>query len=360
MPEEIDMKRDWCNQSCKSGVYKPAGVCPMKKAGKAALMTAAFAFAVIPLLSQTSPTPKPSFDVISIKPSAPNLNGIRGGGARGDRYTMSGATLRLLLQNAYTRTSTMGPIAQLQIIGGPTWIDADRYDIQATADCSGGALSREQVQLMVQSLLEDRFQLKAHMETRELPIYNLVVAKDGPKLKASADQTPPGNGQGPPQPCSPVPAGALAPPPPPPPPLPGPGQRGGPLDPNFVMPRGSMFMMGSPTGTTLRAAGVPLTNLVLMLQQQIGRPIVDKTDLKGLFDFTLQFGREGLASPGFGGGPPPEAGLGLAGPGAAPSAAADPVPSLFTAIQELGLRLESAKGPIEVLVVDSVQKPTAN
>jgi uncharacterized protein (TIGR03435 family) len=140
----------------------------MNKIGKAALLTAAFIFAVIPLLSQTSPaTPKAklSFEVVSIKPSAPNL-GIRGGGARGDRYTMSGATLKMLLQNAYQPIATTGTVSQIQIIGGPTWIDADRYDIQATADCSGGVLSRGQIQSMVQSMLEDRFQLKAHMETR--------------------------------------------------------------------------------------------------------------------------------------------------------------------------------------------------
>src|SRR2546421_11566395 len=140
-----------------------AGVYPMKKTGKVVFMTAAFAFAVIPLLSQTAPNPKPAFEVISIKPSAPNL-GLRGGGPRGDRYSMVGATLKMLLQTAYSRPSSGGLPAQLQVIGGPNWIDTDRYDIQATADCSGGALSREQTQLMVQSMLEDRFQLKAHTE----------------------------------------------------------------------------------------------------------------------------------------------------------------------------------------------------
>lgn len=332
----------------------------MKKTGKAALIAAAFAFAALPLLSQTSPTPKPSFEVISIRPSAPNL-GIRGGGARGNRYTMSGASLRMLLQNAYQRPPAAGPVAQLQIIGGPSWIDSDRYDIQATVDCGGGVLSREQVQLMVQSMLEERFQLKAHMETRELPIYNLVVAKDGPKIKASADQTPPALPPGgPPQPCGPAP---------PVPAVPGgtpfgpinPGQRGNPLDPNFVVPRGAMMMMMSPTGMTMQAAGVPLTNMLATLQQQVGRPIVDKTDLKGLFDFRLQFSSEGLTMPGLPP-PPPPPGLGPApaGPATAPSTATDPVPSLFTAIQELGLRLESSKGPVAVLVVDSVQKPTEN
>ncbi len=330
----------------------------MHKTGKLALFAGAFVFAAIPLLSQTTPAKKPSFEVVSIKPSAPNL-GIRGGGPRGDRYTMTGANLRMLLQQGYQRMSNNAPIGgALQIIGGPAWIDSDRYDIQATADCSGGVLSRQQVQWMIQSMLEDRFQLKAHTETRDLPIYNLIPGKDGPKLKASEDQTPPalGGPAGPPQPCSPATNA------PPPLPLPPPGQRGGPGDPNFVLPRGAMMIMMNPTGLTLQATGVPLGNLINMLQNQVGRPIIDKTDLKGLFDFKLQFSPEGLNLPN-GGTPfgplgPGPGGAGGAGP--ATTAASDPVPSLFTAIQELGLRLESSKGPVEVLVVDSVQKPTEN
>ena len=120
------------------------------------------------------------------------------------------------------------------------------------------------------------------------------------------------------------------------------------------------MMMMSPTGLTMQAAGVPLANMVNMLQQQIGRPIIDKTDLKGLFDFKLQFSPEGLTLPGLPGGFPPGAGPGPGGPGAATTTAADPVPSLFTAIQELGLKLDSTKGPVEVLVIDSVEKPTEN
>jgi uncharacterized protein (TIGR03435 family) len=277
---------------------------------------------------------------------------------------MAGATLRMLLQQAYQKTATGTPISQLQIVGGPGWMDSDRYDITATADCSGGTLSREQVQQMIQSLLADRFQVKAHLETRELPIYNLVAGKDGPKIKASADQTPPNAGRGgPPQPCSPAPPNAQAAgAPPPPPPLPPPGQRGGILDPNFAMPRGAMAMMFNGTGSTLRAAAVPIANLIGMLQQQVGRQLVDKTGLTGLFDFTLQFSAEGLSVPGLPpgalppGAPPPAA----AGQTPGTASAADPVPSLFTAIQELGLKLESSKGPVEVLVVDSAQKPTEN
>jgi uncharacterized protein (TIGR03435 family) len=239
-------------------------------------------------------------------------------------------------------------------------MDSDRWDIQATADCSGGVLSREQLQLMIQSMLEDRFQLKAHLETREMPIYNLVLGKDGPKLKASEDQTPPNLGQGgPPPPCGPVPAAPPATLPPPPPP-PAPGQRGGILDPNFVMPRGGMAMTFGTMGMGIRASAVPISNLVNMLQNQVGRPIIDKTDLKGLFDFTLQFSPEGLNNPGLPGLPPPGAGAAPIGPGATATPASDPVPSLFTAIQDLGLRLESSKGPVPALVIDSVQKPTEN
>src|SRR5215471_11484502 len=181
----------------------------MNKTAKGLLLTAALGVAALSLLSQTSSGKKPSFEVVSIKPSAPLGPGpIRiGGGTRGDRYTMNSATLRMLLQQAYSKNSNAGPGGQIQLIGGPSWMDSDRYDIQASADCSGGVLSREQLQLMIQSMLEDRFQLKAHMETRELPIYNLVVAKDAPKIKASEDQTPPALAPGgPPQPCAPAPA----------------------------------------------------------------------------------------------------------------------------------------------------------
>src|SRR5262249_5240093 len=119
----------------------------MKRTGRIALFIAALAFAVAPLLSQTAP--KPSFEVVSIKPSAPNL-GIRGGGARGDRFTLTGASLRMMLQMGFQRSgSNGGPLGgQLQVIGGPGWMDTERYDIQAKADCSGGPLPREQMQLM--------------------------------------------------------------------------------------------------------------------------------------------------------------------------------------------------------------------
>jgi uncharacterized protein (TIGR03435 family) len=244
----------------------------MNGTGKAALLVVAFTFAVIPLLSQTTSqttSSKPSFEVVSIKPSAPNL-GLRGGGPCGDRLMLVGMSLKMLLQLAYSRPNTSGQPTnpnQLQVIGGPNWIDSDRYDIEAKADCRGGILPREQMQLMVQSMLEDRFQLKARMETRERPIYNLVVGKDGHKINVSADQTPAtpfGGRGGPPQPCDPATAGPLPVPPPPPPP---PGQRG--VAPSEIpnMPRGAMVIGVSPNGISMQATAVPITNLVNVLRE---------------------------------------------------------------------------------------------
>ena len=314
------------------------------------VLVAAAALAAVPLHSQSSQ--RPSFEVVSIKPSPPLGSGaIRiGGGVAGDRFTLGGVTLRMLLQIAFSRPENNPLSGQLQIVGGPSWMESDRYDITAKADCSGGTFSRQQVPPMMQSLLEDRFQLKAHMETRELPVYDLVVMKDGPKIKRSADQTTPSFAATQPGPCE-----AAQGPPPAPPTLPAGGFR-----PDTPMPRGTTMIMMSNNGMTLRASATPFANLVRMLQQQLGRAIVDKTGLTGLYDFELTFTPDGLQSP-FGRGvplppPPPPDG----GPVSAPATPADPVPSIFTSVQQLGLKLESTKAPIEVLVIDSVQKPTEN
>jgi len=326
----------------------------MKRTGKLILLIAAAAFAALPLLSQTPAPQRLSFDVVSIKPNAsPPRGGYIGGGTRGDRYTMVYSNLRMLLRSAYQPPSTT-PSAPLQIIGGPNWIDSDRYDIQATANCGGGSLSQEQVQLMIRSMLEDRFQLKAHMETREGQVYNLVVAKNPPKIKLSEDQTPvPRRAFVPILPCNPVPE----PPANPGPPTIPPGQRGNPFDPNNPAPRGFMGMSFSQSGIVLRGSAASISSMISMLQNYVGGQILDKTDLKGLYDFTLQFGPEGLVNPDG----RPMSSATITAPGApGGDRAADPAPTLFTAIQELGLKLEPAKGPIEVLVVESVQKPTEN
>src|SRR2546428_3754693 len=136
------------------------------------LLIAASTFSVCPLLSQ-NPVPKTSFEVISIKPTLPG-NSPRGGGPRGDRFSMTGATLKMLLQTAYQR-STPGTASDFQVIGGPAWIDDDRYDVEAKADCSGGAISRDQFQVMGQSLVEERVPLETHLVPPEGPILHLVA-----------------------------------------------------------------------------------------------------------------------------------------------------------------------------------------
>jgi uncharacterized protein (TIGR03435 family) len=136
--------------------------------------------AAMPLFSQTAPKPKPSFDVISIKPTQPGGR-TRGGGPRGDRFAMTGATLKMLLQAGYQRLQP-GMVSDFEIVGGPSWIDSDQYDVEAKADCSGGPISREQYQVMIQSLIEDRFQLKAHLEPREVPASS-ATRESSPKPK---------------------------------------------------------------------------------------------------------------------------------------------------------------------------------
>ena len=271
----------------------------------------ALGIVVVPLLSQRNPPKKPSFEVISIKRSSGARAagaGIGGSSVRGNRVIMPNGTLRGLLQLAYQRPDGP-PLLTDQIVGGPNWIDSDRYEVQATAaGDERTTIPPDQLALMLQSMLEERFRLDAHLETRELPVYHLVIGKDGSKLKPSEDQTPT---------------------------LP-PGQR-----PTGDI-RGSIGGTISSTSRTMRATAVPMSRLVNALIQQLGRLVIDKTNLQGLFDFNLQFSTTGPA-------------------GNAPPAAEDPNPSLFTAVQEqLGLRLESTKGPVEVLVIESVEKPTEN
>lgn len=293
------------------------------KVRKAFLMVLGIFVVATPIFSQGPPGGvRPSFEVATVKPTESGDNRFMIMMQPGGRFVAT-ATLKMLMGFAYR-------VRDFQISGGPQWIATDRWNIEGKAE--EGSISPptgspfdptlpNPMLMMVQSLIEDRFQARIHRETRELPVYELVVAKGGPKIKLSEDQSP----------FRPPERGA----PPPPPPQPG-----GPT------PRGS-FRMGR---GDLEANGVPLANFVQSLSQQLGRPIVDKTELKsGLYDFKLQW------TPELGQGP------GLPGPEAPPPSVDASGPSIFTAIQEqLGLRLESTKGPVEILVIDSVQKPTEN
>src|SRR5262249_55432359 len=148
---------------------------------------------------------KKSFEVASVKPSTAGNNFIGIGRQPGGRFNANNVPLRLLIQNAFS-------VRDFQVLGGPEWMNTDRWNIDAKAE-EGGVPAQtgppdpnvpDAMALMLQSLLEDRFQLKFHREPRDMPVYNLLVAKDGSKMKSvdPPPRTPPG--QGPPPPPPPV------------------------------------------------------------------------------------------------------------------------------------------------------------
>lgn len=322
------------------------------------LLAVATAVTVIPVFSQTQvPTRKPTFEVISVRPGASGAGGIGG-----DRWRVSGFTLRALLAYAYGYSGQNSALMQSQIIGAPDWWERDQFSIDARADCTMGPIGMQQVHLMVQSLLEDRFQLKAHFEKRDLPVYNLVVVKEGSKIKQSEDQTPPtgvigGSSNPAPLLCPPlVISDAPAP------------QRG------LLGLTCSTAMDRCPRGTNavgavstvlntagllvkrLRGEAVPITTLVTAITPDAGRPVIDRTGLAGLFDYDVQYEAEAV-SPAL---LAEAARLRAAANSTGAATPLDPASLLSTGLQQLGLKLESAKAPVDVLVIDSVQKPTEN
>jgi bla regulator protein BlaR1 len=250
--------------------------------------------------------PRDSFEVASIKPSDPGgrntfVNITPGGGFRA-----TNVNVRFLVRVAYH-------MQNFQISGGPGWLNSDRYDIEAKSSGGGEVdirkLSEAQrdefekrIQLKVQTLLAERFNLAIHRESKEMPIYELVVAKGGPKLTPAAAD----DGKG---------------------------------------PRGMRIRPGAFEGM-----GATLPMLAQTLSDATSRKVIDKTSITGNYDFKLDWTPEpGQMAP-----PPGVENETLPPP--------DPSgPSIFTAVQEqLGLRLESTKGSVEVLVIDRVEKPSAN
>jgi uncharacterized protein (TIGR03435 family) len=253
------------------------------------------------------------FDVASIKPTSQHGSDILGLGTvrvlPGGRLLAEKVQLRHFIQGAYDAKP-------FQISGGPAWINAAHYDIDAKAE---GNPNHGQMSLMMRALLEDRFKLKLHHETKQLPVYELRVAKSGPKLPAPAEGS-----------CiTPDPSAPFPPPP---------GQ---------PIACGRILMMMSPSGAQLRGGKVSITDLVNILSNVLGLTVVDKTGFGRTFDVHLEFA-------------PDETLGGLPVPPPAPSSS-DSHGNIFAALQEqLGLKLESAKGPVDVLVIDSVTRPSAN
>jgi len=276
---------------------------------------------------------RPSFDVASIKAAAPPIYGklmIRMGGDPG-RIDYGNVSLKDIIRQAYD-------VHDYQI-SGPDWMNSTRFDI--VAKVPDGA-PEDQVPLMWQALLAERFKLQIHRESKELPMYALVVGKNGPKMKESeidANGTANGGqGSGGPSPLPPVKMGKDG-----MPQLPGGG-------------RGPMILMNGRGHVTAKMMN--MSGLVDILARSVDRPVVDQTELKGSYDFNLDYTPdESTRMPMPGGMPPP--------PGAGEMHGADSPDnglSLFAALQaQLGLKLEAKKGPVELIVIDRVEKaPTEN
>jgi uncharacterized protein (TIGR03435 family) len=279
----------------------------------------------------------PRFEVASVRVNTSNppmqvLPTLQPGG----RVFAVNLPLRELIQAAYG-------LRDNQLIFSSQIADA-RFNIEARA---GATATRDHAVVMLRTLLTERFNLKTHAETRELPVYSLVrVSTDrlGPQLKAAGPE------------CASLtfPSGPGLPPPPPPPP---PAMAGMPLITNRALARcPTMFFPG---GMSVR--GMDMVAFSFALERIVRRPVNDKTGLDGAFDFDLTYMPETLDAPvGSGGasgavGGPPAGGLPPGGPFSQGGS------SLFEALRnQLGLRLEGGRAPVDVLVVDNVQPPTEN
>src|ERR1700730_11933538 len=254
----------------------------------------------------------PTFDVVSVKPNKSDGNMVRIM-AKPDGYAASNLSLKMLVQSAYG-------IREDLISGAPSWADSARFDIDAKVagpDVDAlQKLSPEQRRLLLQPLLADRFKLKIHTETKQLPVYEIVLAKGGSKLKeATAGDTYANGTKGP-----------------------------------DGVGRGGMMRSGP---GQLTAQAVPMTSLANMLSQQLHRTVLDKTGLTGKYDLELNWTPDQGADPMFKGAEGSQQRA-----DAAPDASG---PSIFTVLQEqLGLKLQSAKGPVETIVIDHVEMPSEN
>ena len=284
---------------------------------------AAAALSVATTLAQAPVSP--AFDVVSVK------RNVTGGpqmmrNAPGN-VTMVNIPVRQVIRQAYG-------LQEFQIVGGPDWISSDRVDIDGRFDASTpvpGMTPPQRMQAMLRSLLADRFKLVARMESREMPIYALVFARGDGQL--GPRMTP-----GPPE-CA-APAGG---------PPPGARRGGGPGLDGRGAPGAAPCSSRGGFGQ-YQSTGAPLAMFVNMLSQMTGRTVVDRTGLAGSYAIDLRWSPTPDQLPP---GPPP--------PGVQPPPIDPSGPSLFTALEEqLGLKLESQRGPVDVLVIEHVEPPTDN
>jgi uncharacterized protein (TIGR03435 family) len=254
-----------------------------------------FAAVILAAIGLLRGQPALKFEVASIKPSQPGetRSGIRPAPG-GERYVASNVTLKLLVTVAYR-------IKADQVAGGPAWMDADRFDMNAKAERPS---SVEELHAMLQDLLAERFELRLHRESKELPMYALTVDQDGPKLKLHEAQS----------------AG----------------------DP-WIDQVQDHFPQAE-----WHATFAPMDYFAWRLSLILDRPVVDQTKLKGGYDFDLKFTQE----------LPPNIQPGALLNGEAIDTSG---PTIFEAIRrQLGLKRERQKGPVDILVIDQAEKPVEN
>ena len=239
-----------------------------------------------------------AYTVASIKPNKSSDDRFMLRPQPGGGLTATGVTLKMLIMFAYG-------VAGYQISGAPSWIGTERWDIEAKTEGVQGTVPLAQSQARLRRLLEDRFQLKTRRESRKMPIYALVATKGGPKLNPN-----PGN----PAERKPV----------------------------------ASFGFGSASFTDSSVA-----SLAGRLTLYLDRPVLDQTGVKGSYDFTLKWTPAPNESSAQAMGLPPRA-----DPGESTDSTG---PSLFTALQEqLGLKLKPTKGPVDILAIEHVEKPSEN
>ena len=273
------------------------------------------ALAAAPLAVQQPP---PAFEVASVKPNR-TANPVTRFQAAPGRYTWTAATLMNLINVAFQRNA----FDQREVIGGPDWIAKDRFDVVVQAR-AGVALNEPDgfpagVFAMVRAVLEERFGLVAHNETRERPVYALTLARADRRLGNGLKRVDTD--------CKEAMVRLAVPTPGAPPPGGPPCSFGG----------GAGRLLGNTVSLAMFAS---------VLSRQVGRPIVDRTGVTDYFNITLEFSGDARTSNG---------------PPAPQPAPADDGPSIFTALQEqLGLKLESTRAPVDVLVIDEVSRPSEN
>lgn len=249
----------------------------------------------------------PVFEAASVKPAPPGKGNViqRSLGGDAGRINYSNVTLKLLIARAYQ-------VKDFQVTG-PDWLDSEGYDVMAIIP---DKTPKEQVPIMLQKLLADRFKLAVHIEKRELPVYALALGKNGPKLKEAEP------------------------------------------------PPGALRMMFGPKGMQLQG-NITLDALTNALSNLMNHPVIDATGLKGAYDVSLEFTPDESSMNPRMSGKMAAIHAGPAGDGKSPSDGLEEnsqAPSIFSAVQEsLGLKLEGRKAPLDIVIVDHAEKtPTEN